>query len=147
MTRLLAAIIVTALFVSAGTARGQSACPEGRPLAGDIGIERYRCVGGACQIWIETPLGLGHVFTTEPRIDRIDPDGPSAGALREGDVLVAVDRLLITSRAGGRRLASLEPGEAVELRIRRSDRDLDVRVVPVTGCNPSGLSVRIPGAQ
>lgn len=147
MTRLLLASVVSALLGSAGMARAQSTCPEGRPVSGDIGVERYRCVGGACQIWVETPLGLGHVFTTEPRIDRIDPDGPSAGELREGDVLVAVDGTLITSPAGGRRLASLEPGEGVDLWIRRGERDLDVRVIPVPGCNPSGLSVRIRGAS
>jgi hypothetical protein len=143
--RFLSAMAVTAVLVPA-MARGQTACPEGRPTTGDLGIERYRCVGGACQIWVETPLGLSHVFTTEPRIDRIDPEGPSADALREGDVLVAVDRILITSPAGGHRLAALEPGTGVDLWIRRGERDLDVRVVPVPGCNPSGLSVRIPGA-
>lgn len=147
MRVLVLAAMALAGFVRVGAAGAQSACPEGRPLTGDLGIERYRCVGGACEIWAESARGLTHVFTTEPRIDRLDPDGPAGDALQKGDVLVAVDGLLITSAAAGRRLANLEPGVAVELWIRRGDRDLEVRVVPVPGCNPSGLSVRIPGAS
>jgi len=147
MTRLLLAVTLAAALVPADLARAQSTCPEGRPLTGDLGIERYRCIGGACEIWTEDRLGSTHVFTTEPRIDRLDPDGPSASALRVGDVLVAVDGILITSAAGGRRLANLDPGVTALLWIRRGDRDFEVRVVPVPGCNPSGLSVRIPGAS
>lgn len=147
MKRLLLAAALAAAVVPGGVANAQSACPEGRPETGDLGIERYRCVGGACEIWTRDELGLTHVFTTEPRIDRLDPDGPSARTLREGDVLVAVDGILITSASGGRRLANLESGVAAVLWIRRGDRDLEVRVVPVPGCNPSGLSVRIPGAS
>ena len=116
-------------------------------MTGDLGIERYRCIGGACEIWTATELGLSHVFTTEPRIDRLEPDGPSAGALREGEVLLAIDGILITSEEGGYRLANLRSGVAAVLWIRRGDRDFEVRVVSVPGCNPSGLSVRIPGAS
>jgi len=145
MRRLVLAAALVAL-VPGGIARAQGTCPEGRPMTGDLGIERYRCIGGACEIWTETELGLTHVFTTEPRLDRLDPEGPSAGALLEGDVLVAIDRILITSEEGGRRLANLRSGVAAVLWIRRGNRDLEVRVVPVPGCNPSGLSVRIPGA-
>jgi S1-C subfamily serine protease len=147
MTRFVLAATLAAALVPGGIAHAQSTCPEGRPMTGDLGIERYRCIGGACEIWSETSLGLTHVFTTEPRIDRLDPEGPSAGALRVGDVLVAIDGILITSEDGGQRLANLRPGVAAVVWIRRGDRNLEVRVVPVPGCNPSGLSVRIPGAS
>lgn len=146
MTRFVLCAMLVAALVPGSIARAQGTCPEGRPMTGDLGIERYRCIGGACEIWTATERGLSHVFTTEPRIDRLDPEGPSAEALREGDVLVAIDGILITSDEGGRRLASLRSGVAADLWIRRGDRDLEVRVVPVSGCNPSGLSVRIPGA-
>ena len=40
------------------------------------------------------------MFVTEPEIGAVDPDGPSGGKLRAGDVLVAVDGWMITTRAG-----------------------------------------------
>lgn len=143
MIRLWAALASTLVLASASEA--QTTCPEGRPVTGDLGIDRYRCIGGACEIWTQTPRGLAHVFTTEPRVDALTPDGPGAGRLERGDVLVAVDDLLITTPAAGRRLASLEPGRPVRLWIRREGSDLQIEVVPVPGCGPSGLSVRIPG--
>lgn len=127
-------------------ASAQETCPEGRPLTGDLGIERYRCVGGACEIWTRTASGPAHVFTTEPRIDQLDPDGAAADRLEPGDTLVAIDDLLITTPAAGRRLARLEPGVSVRLWVRRDGRDLRFEVSPAVGCGPTGLTVRIPGA-
>lgn len=143
-TALLGAVVGGLVLVGSAVAQE---CPEGRPITGDLGIDRYRCIGGACEIWVRTPLGLGHVFTTEPRIDELDPRGPAAGQLRVGDVLVAVDDLLITTAAAGRRLASLVPGRAVRLWIRRDGRDREIELTPVPGCGPHGLSVRIPGIE
>ncbi len=142
--RLLAVLAMTA-FASPGLA--QDTCPEGRPATGDLGIERYRCVGGACQIWTRADGEYAHVFTTEPRIDQVDPDGPASDRLRVGDVIVAVDDLLITTAAAGRRLANLDPGVPVRLWLRREGRDLQMSVTPIAGCGPHGLTVRIPGAR
>ena len=139
--------ISTAVLAFAGIARAQVTCPEGRPITGDLGIERYLCVGGACEIWIRLPDGLAHSFSTEPRIDRMDPEGSAAGRLETGDVLVAVDERLITTAAAGRRLARLEPGVPVRLWIRRDGRDMRVELTPRSGCGTSGLSVRIPGVE
>lgn len=146
MTRV--AILATlALLLGAARVPAQDVCPEGRPVTGDLGIERYRCVGGACEIWSRTQAGRAHVFTTEPRVDQLDPAGEAAGKLEVGDVIVAVDDLLITTAAAGRRLASLEPGRPVRLWIRRDGREVRLTVTPVPGCGPSGLSVRIPGVE
>lgn len=150
-TRIIAAMSamfvgVTVLLGIPAEADAQTSCPGGRPIAGDLGIERYRCVGGACEIWVPTPLGLTHVFTTEPRIDRMDPAGPAVGQLEVDDVLVAVDGLLITTAAAGRRLAHLQPGVPVRLWVRRDGLDARVEVTPRPGCGPQGLTVRVPGA-
>ena len=59
----------------------------------------------------------------------------SAGQLQEGDRIVAIDDLLITTPVGGRRMANLKPGEAIALRIRRNDHLLTVTLTPVLGCN------------
>jgi hypothetical protein len=82
-----------------------------------LGIKQFECrcsqsreSGSDEWLWL---------FMAEPTIGAVDPDGPSYGRLREGDVLVAVDGRLITTRAGGERFSSISPGEAVELTVRR----------------------------
>lgn len=142
-----AAWLLLALALAAPAVARAQACPEGRPATGDPGIDRYLCIGGACDIWRRTSGGVSHRFTTEPRIARLEPDHPVADRLEVGDVLVAVDEILITTPAGGRHLANLEPGRPVELWIRRDGRDLRLTVTPPAGCGPSGLSVRIPGVE
>ena len=139
--------VTMAVLAVAGTARAQVACPGGRPVTGDLGIERYLCVGGACEIWIRLPDGLAHSFSTEPRIASLHPEGPAAGRLEVGDVLVAIDDRLVTTPAAGRRLARLEPGVPVLLWVRRDGREVRVELTPRPGCGPSGLSVRIPGVE
>jgi hypothetical protein len=73
-------------------------------------------------------------FGSEPRIGRIRADGPGAGRLREGDVLVAVDGRLITTREGGERYASIRRGERVNLTVRRDGRTHEVPVVAGERC-------------
>ncbi len=76
------------------------------------------------------------LFGTEPVLSGIDPHGPGAGKLEEGDVLAAVDGQLITTRAGAERFAGLRPGTPVVLTVRRGGRNLDVRIVPGALCQP-----------
>lgn len=123
--------------------RGGGACPEGLPVTGDLGIEYLLCVGGRCAVNLRTSRGgYTHDFSTEPIIRGIRPGSPAAGELRNGDILVAIDGCLVTTREGGRRLANLEPGVPVTLRIRRDGEEMDVVVVPETGCNAPRLAVR-----
>ena len=85
-------------------------------------------------------------FGAEPELRDIRPDGPAAGRLREGDILVAVDGALITTRAGSLRLARTRPGHAVRLTIRRAGRNRDVVIVPEAGSAPAPESPGL-GAQ
>lgn len=122
--------------------RSNGACPEGHPETGDIGIEYLLCVGGRCAVNLRTSRGgYTHDFSTEPMIRGIRPGSPAAGELRSGDTLVAIDGCLVTTREGGRRLANLEPGVPVTLHIRRDGEEMDVVVVPETGCNMPQLAV------
>jgi membrane-associated protease RseP (regulator of RpoE activity) len=117
-------------------------CPEGHPLTGDLGIGHLVCRGGSCLVNQRVDGGgYTHRFSTEPVLLEIAEDGPAAGRLQQGDILTAVDGLLITTPEGGRRLANLQPGEMVTLRVRRNGAETDVEVVPVTGCNMPGLTV------
>ena len=47
-----------------------------------------------------------------------------AGKLHTGDILIAIDGVLITTRDGGRRLANLRPGVPITLRIRRDGKEI-----------------------
>jgi S1-C subfamily serine protease len=69
-------------------------------------------------------------FGSEPRVREVDPDGPSAGILRSGDVIVAIDSMLITTERAGFRYANLVVGEPVELTIRRSGSLSTVTIIP-----------------
>jgi hypothetical protein len=70
------------------------------------------------------------LFQAEPKIKDIDRDGPSHGILKGGDVIVAVDGMLITTRKAGKRFANLTAGEAVEFTVRRMGRTRTVVIVP-----------------
>ena len=121
--------------------RGGGPCPEGHPETGDIGIEYLLCVGGSCSVNLRSGRGYAHDFSTEPLIRGIRPGSPSTGKLKTGDILIAIDGVLITTREGGRRLANLRPGVAVTLRVRRDGREMDIAVVPEVGCNMPRLAV------
>lgn len=137
------------LFFAAVTAVGAQAplrCPEGHPATGDLGIESLLCVAGSCSVNLRNGHGYAHEFSTEPRIRGIQPGGPSSGKLQDGDILISIDGVLITTLEGGRRLANLTPGKPVKLGVRRGGKEMDVTVVPGLGCNMPRLAV-LGGAQ
>ena len=139
-TKTTTVLLLCAIMLPAA-ARAQQAC-EGRDRAGDLGIRQLICDGGPCAIYGRDARGLYHWLSTEPRLAGIDRDGPSANLVRENDVLVAVDQVLVTTRDGGRRLAQLEANVPVELWLRRDGHDVRVTVTPRLGCGFLGLRVR-----
>jgi membrane-associated protease RseP (regulator of RpoE activity) len=64
--------------------------------------------------------------------------------LRAGDIIVSVDGHLITTAEGGRRLARPEPGEAVELVVRREGRVMQLRLSPETVCADRARTTAMP---
>lgn len=119
-------------------------CSWAGPAPARIGIERLLCRGGWCEINVRDEGGVRlHRFSTEPVIQELADD--AVEGLAEGDVIVAVDGALITTREGGRRLANLVTGVPVRLRLRRHGRSLELLATPVPGCPTGGLSVRVPG--
>jgi len=110
-------------------------CPEGKALTGDLGIGGFQCVAAGCGVNALSGGRYHHSFSAEPYILDVDTGGPAAHLLEDGDVLVAVDGLLITTTEAGDRLANLEPGRPVTLRIRRGGNELTVRVTTRLGCN------------
>ncbi|HYJ79394.1 MAG TPA: PDZ domain-containing protein, partial [Longimicrobiaceae bacterium] len=137
----LALLLASLAGASAAGAQAPGGCPDGLPRTATLGIGFFHCVGGGCSVNLKTPRGVTHDFSTEPRAWNIDPAGPAAGRLREGDVITAVDGVLVTTPDGGRRLANLQPGRGVVLGVRRGNAAAEVRVVPAAGCNAPGLVV------
>jgi hypothetical protein len=70
------------------------------------------------------------LFQVEPEIKGIDRNGPAHGKLENGDVIVAIDGMLITTRKAGLRFANLTAGEPVELKVRRGRHTRTVTVIP-----------------
>jgi regulator of sigma E protease len=85
-----------------------------------------------CSYTVNVPLGVRfYSFESEPRIRKVDPEGPADGKLKAGDRIVGIDGLLITTYEAGKRFANLVVGEPVDLTVRRRGSLVDVTIVPV----------------
>lgn len=139
-------------------------CGDGLPPRPSVGVDRYHCVGGACRVWGVTgqptaeailsdeggrafwgprweDVRTSFEFTVEPSLWDVDPMGPAWGRIQEGDVLVAVDGLPVTSARAGRILGDPTPGEPVELTVRHRGAFRTVQVDPAPTCAATTLSM------
>lgn len=105
-------------------------CPEGTGPRADLGI-RYRFVAGDFMDEEGRPRWVH--FLTEPVVTEVDPEGPAAGKLRPGDIIVAVDDYLITTRHGSARFWFNE-GDFVRLHVLRGNMAFVASVQPGTRC-------------
>jgi hypothetical protein len=113
------------------TPRRECAAEDAR---GDLGISGLDCRGECTLTMNERGEENRWSFTVEPRITGVARGGPSDGILRVGDDLVAIDGILITTSAGGRRFANIEPGEDVRVRFRRDGRSAEAIVHAGAAC-------------
>jgi hypothetical protein len=127
--------------IGAQASQDPKQCYGVRPPSATFGIGHYNCYGSGCIVNGRVGDGYAHVFTTEPSVSEIAPNGPSAGRLRDGDVIVLIDSALVTSSEGGRRLANPEAGRPVTLLIRRGESQQSVTVTPAPGCEIPSLAV------
>jgi serine protease Do len=66
---------------------------------------------------LQLPSGVTGALVTE-----VDPDGPSAGILRQGDVILSVNSQRVsTAEAAGRALAAIPDGRIARLQVWRDD--------------------------
>jgi hypothetical protein len=129
-------ILIGSLALTPTLLEGQSVsvaatCSEGWSTLGALGISEF-----SCDCTFDSNGNPAWRFRGEPEIKSISSNGPAAGRLRVGDVLVAIDGMLITTRAAGARLAHLEPGEPLTLTVRRGNREIEVRITPDEPCDP-----------
>ena len=89
-----------------------------------LGIESMEC--NCSQTYLIEEEEAYWTFQGEPKITKVS--GPAEGKLKRGDRIVAIDGLLITTRKGGLRFSEVEPGDRVELKVRRSGRTLSVTI-------------------
>lgn len=109
----------------------ESDCEDGREPVGNLGITDMSMKGSLA---IEEDGEFIWHFQAEPKIEGVDPDGPSAGRLKKGDVIVAIDGMLITTRKAGIRFANVVPNEPVELTVRRRGRTIETKITPTGIC-------------
>ena len=127
-----AALALTMTTSAAAAAAGQATfAGTGGPAGPGLGIGR-----------MIAPYAIVHAgdwvqFGGELELRDVLPDGPAAGRVQEGDILVAVDGALITTRAGSTRLLRAPSGQPVRLTVRRGGVERDVVVVPVGGAEAS----------
>jgi len=145
--RLLAVALLWAALtpLAAGAAQPAAApCPGGRAQGGDLGLRGVACTGpaAACAIHVDDDGDRRHEFSVEPVVTEVAEGSAAAGRIVTGDVLVAVDGLLITTAEGGRRLANLSTGQPVAVRLRRQGRTVEVVLTPRPGCGLNSLRVR-----
>ncbi len=144
MPRLFRPMLATMTLAAGLAAQQPDRCPTDWAGHGDLGIERVQCLGGtaSCRINDRDSTGaLTHRFSVEPEVVRV----ATGSEVRAGDVLVAVDSLLITTNGGGRRLASVAGGRTVRLLVRRDGRLRELEVVAGGGCGITSLNVTRPG--
>ncbi len=111
--------------------RGAQACGAGEWVEGDLGIAGLEC---NCTFSMTEEGERWWSFRAEPVIRGVRRNSPGEGVLKEGDVITAIDGMLITTREAGRRYANVEPGDEVELTIRRDGRIEKVKMVAGERC-------------
>ena len=72
-------------------------------------------------------------FETAPEIRQVVDGSPAARAgLEDGDTLMRINGLEITSEAGGRAFGAMSAGAVVTLLVRRAGREISIAVTPLT---------------
>lgn len=139
-SKLICLLVAGGVFGSQPLA-GQT-CPGGRDASGDLGITGVRCTGPSASCAINLRArddgSTYHMFAVEPTVTAVS--GAST-EIRAGDTVVAVDEVLITTAAGGRRLAGLDAGQTVLLLVRRNEELIELRITARTGCGITSLEV------
>lgn len=142
MKSLLAVVAFLATFVLPGSVtagfaqESVRACPPGTAPRADLGI-RFRFAAGDFVDEEGRPRWVH--FLSEPVITEVDPDGPAAGRLLPGDIIVAVDDDLITTRRGSFRFW-FSHGEPVRVYVSRDGRPEVRRIRPSRECVPVNRS-------
>lgn len=97
----------------------------------DYGFSGFEC---NCSFSITSDGRVFWRFRSEPRVNGVEPGGPSDGRIRAGDVITAIDGLLITTSEAGDRFAGAGVGAEVVFTLRRGDQVTRVTIEPDFEC-------------
>lgn len=100
----------------------------------DYGFETIDCVN--CEITARGQSWI--VFHSQPVVRGVRGDGPAAGRLVDGDTLLAIDGLVITTPQAARRYAGAAVGDTVEFRVRRGATTVTARIAVGQQCGAAG---------
>ena len=130
-------LIAGLMALSAMRVRAQEAvadaCPPGNRMVGDIGIRALECSNCSYRVSREGEEQRW-LFRSEPLIREVRAGGPAHGVLQSGDVITAIDGVLITTSEGGRRFGNIKPADTVTLTVRRDGRTRKVSVIATARC-------------
>jgi membrane-associated protease RseP (regulator of RpoE activity) len=135
-TRVAMTILPLGLIVGdAGPLSGQeptaAACSEDEFVVADYGFSRFEC---NCAFSVFADGRRRWSFRSEPVVRGVREGSPADGVIEAGDVITAIDGMLITTREAGERFATAEPGEQVTFTVRRGDRVTRVQVEAGQSC-------------
>lgn len=128
-------IVITLIFLSQGNLAAQVTnleCGEGEQPIGYLGISGLKC---QCTYFAGSdPEEKLWYFQSEPKILKVDTEGPAADILKSGDVIVAINGTMITTRTGGWLFSNPTPGDSLEFLVRRGDNVYSHVIVPGQIC-------------
>ena len=122
------AAMVLSLVILPGAVRAQQ-CPSSTQV-GHLGITSLEC---DCIIAPPTRSTQWRFFT-EPIVVRVEPRGPAAGRIQEGDVITSVNGYAVTTETGATLLARPPRDRDVVVRVRRNGRMQQVTLRTTTLC-------------
>jgi hypothetical protein len=102
---------------------------DAKDAVGFLGIS-----GIECNCTIGSPDPDRWAFRTEPRITSLELNTRGGSILKTGDVITHVNGHLITTREGARALATIRPGQAVILTVRRNGESLRFAITADASC-------------
>lgn len=111
--------------------RDGTSCPPGLEPEADLGIHGLECRN--CTFRQDGDEKLWR-FYAEPKVLSVGRGTPAAGKIQPGDLITAIDGVLITTAEGGRRFARVRVGEPVTLTVRRDGDVSRVRLVAEARC-------------
>ena len=128
-----AGVLMGMLLHTPSSAAQEGACTDGRgAMMTDLGFANLPRTSRTDRRTGASRL----VFEQEPRIRSVRSDGPAAGQLRDGDLLVALDGEPITTPEAATRYSRIRSGDTVRLTVRRDSRLADVIITAGSRCVP-----------